>query len=177
MKTDFSSGKDERIALINARLIDPLSKFDEPGTLIIENRRIADFGANILENLNTKDMKVIDCEGNCLIPGLVDLRAHLREPGAEHKENLSTASKAAAAGGITSVVCMPNTDPVIDQIALIEFIARRSRETSMVKVYPAAAITKNLEGKELTEIGLLLEAGAVAFSDADRAGANSLVMR
>ena len=177
MKTDFSSGKDERIALINARLIDPLSKFDEPGTLIIENRRIADFGANILENLNTKDMKVIDCEGNCLIPGLVDLRAHLREPGAEHKEKLSTASKAAAAGGITSVVCMPNTDPVIDQIALIEFIARRARETSMVKVYPAAAITKNLEGKELTEIGLLLEAGAVAFSDADRAVANSLVMR
>ncbi len=80
-------------------------------------------------------------------------------------------------GGITSVVCMPNTDPVIDQIALIEFIARRARETSVVKVYPAAAITKNLHGKELTEIGLLLEAGAVAFSDADRAVADSLVMR
>ncbi|SVB93088.1 uncharacterized protein METZ01_LOCUS245942, partial [marine metagenome] len=124
-----------------------------------------------------EEILVVDCEGHCLAPGLVDIRAHLREPGAEHKENLSTASHAAAAGGITSIVCMPNTDPVIDQIALIEFIARRARETSTVKIYPAAAITKNLDGEELTEIGLLLQAGAVAFSDADRAVANSLVMR
>ena len=177
MKTTLPSDKDQRIALVNARLVDPASKLDELGALIIENRQIADLGPDILSTGIAKDMPVIDCGGNCLTPGLVDIRAHLREPGAEHKENLATASRAAAAGGITSVVCMPNTDPVIDQIALIEFIARRARETSIVKVYPAAAITKNLEGKELTEMGLLLEAGAVAFSDADRAVANSLVMR
>ena len=171
------SAQGQRIALLNARLLDPSSKLDQPGALLIENRQIADFGPGLFNEGTAEDVMVVDCAGHCLIPGLVDIRAHLREPGAEHKENLSTASKAAAAGGITSVVCMPNTDPVIDQIALIEFIARRARETSAVKVYPAAAITKNLHGKELTEIGLLLEAGAVAFSDADRAVADSLVMR
>ena len=171
------SAQGQRLALLNARLLDPSSKLDQPGALLVENRQIADFGPHLFNEGTAEDVMVVDCAGHCLAPGLVDIRAHLREPGAAHKENLSTASQAAAAGGITSVVCMPNTDPVIDQIALIEFIARRARETSAVKVYPAAAITKNLDGKELTEIGLLLEAGAVAFSDADRAVANSLVMR
>ncbi len=177
MNSVKTSTKGSRLALINARLLDPSNKLDQPGALLIENRRIADFGPRLFNEGVPEEILVVDCEGHCLAPGLVDIRAHLREPGAEHKENLATASHAAAAGGITSIVCMPNTDPVIDQIALIEFIARRARETSTVKIYPAAAITKNLGGEELTEIGLLLQAGAVAFSDADRAVANSLVMR
>ena len=177
MNSAEQSTQGRRLGLLNARLLDPGSNLDQPGGILIENRQIADFGPRLFNDGMAEDILKVDCAGRCLAPGLVDIRAHLREPGAEHKENLATASRAAAAGGITSIVCMPNTDPVIDQIALIEFIARRARETSVVKVYPAAAITKNLDGEELTEIGLLLEAGAVGFSDADRAVANSLVMK
>ena len=164
-------------ALINARLLDPCGKLDEPGSLLVKDRKIEDFGSRLFNDGVPENANIIDCKGHCLCPGFVDMRAHLREPGAEHKETLATASAAASAGGITSVVCMPNTDPVIDQIALIEFIARRARETSIVKVFPAAAITRNLGGTELTEIGMLAEAGAVGFSDADRAVSNSLVMQ
>ena len=164
-------------ALINARLLDPCGKLDEPGSLLIKDRKIEDFGSRLFNDGVPENANIVDCKGHCLCPGFVDMRAHLREPGAEHKETLATASAAASAGGITSVVCMPNTDPVIDQIALIEFIARRARETSIVKVFPAAAITRNLGGTELTEIGMLAEAGAVGFSDADRAVSNSLVMQ
>ena len=164
-------------ALINARLLDPCGKLDEPGSLLVKDRKIEDFGSRLFNDGVPENANIVDCKGHCLCPGFVDMRAHLREPGAEHKETLATASAAASAGGITSVVCMPNTDPVIDQIALIEFIARRARETSIVKVFPAAAITRNLGGTELTEIGMLAEAGAVGFSDADRAVSNSLVMR
>ena len=164
-------------ALINARLLDPCGKLDEPGSLLIKDRKIEDFGSRLFNDGVPENANIVDCKGHCLCPGFVDMRAHLREPGAEHKETLATASAAASAGGITSVVCMPNTDPVIDQIALIEFIARRARETSIVKVFPAAAITRNLGGTELTEIGMLAEAGAVGFSDADRAVSNSLVMK
>ncbi len=165
-----------RVAYINARLLDPDTGLDANGALLTDGRRIADLGPNLFADGVPKGVEVVDCGGHCLAPGLVDMRAHLREPGAEHKETLATASRAAAAGGVTSIACMPNTDPVIDQIALIEFIARRARETSLVKIYPIAAITRGLAGKELTEIGLLAEAGAVGFSDADRAVTDSRVM-
>jgi dihydroorotase len=165
-----------RVAYINARLLDPETKLDAPGALLTDGRRIADLGPGLLADGVPDGIEMIDCAGHCLAPGLVDMRAHLREPGAEQKETLATASRAAAAGGVTSIACMPNTDPVIDQIALIEFIARRARETSLVKIYPIAAITHGLEGRELTELGMLAEAGAVGFSDADRAVADSRVM-
>lgn len=165
-----------RIAYVNARLIDPESGLDEQGAILTKGRRIADLGPALFRDGVPEGIETIDCGGHCLAPGLVDMRAHLREPGAEHKETLATASRAAAAGGVTSVACMPNTDPVIDQIALIEFIARRARETSLVKIYPIAAITRGLEGRELTEFGLLAEAGAHGFSDAHRAVTDSKVM-
>lgn len=165
-----------RVAYINARLLDPNSNTDSNGALLTDGRRIADIGPGLFADGVPEGIEVLDCGGHCLAPGLVDMRAHLREPGAEHKETLATASGAAAAGGVTSIACMPNTDPVIDQIALIEFIARRARETSLVKIYPIAAITRGLEGRELTEMGLLAEAGAVGFSDADRAVMDSRVM-
>jgi dihydroorotase len=170
------NGAPGRIAYVNARLIDPDSGTDAIGALLTEGRRIADVGPGLFNDGVPDGIETIDCGGHCLAPGLVDMRAHLREPGAEHKETLATASRAAAAGGVTSIACMPNTDPVIDQIALIEFIARRARETSLVKIYPIAAITRGLEGKELTEIGLLVEAGAHGFSDAHRAVTDSKVM-
>ena len=165
-----------RVAYVNARLLDPASGLDQRGALLTEARRIADLGPGLFADGVPEGIEVVDCAGLCLAPGLVDMRAHLREPGAEHKETLASASRAAAAGGVTSIACMPNTDPPIDQIALIEFIARRARETSLVKIYPVAAITRGLEGRELTEIGMLAEAGAVGFSDADRAVTDSRVM-
>ncbi len=174
------SGRDERrqgrVAYVNARLVDGSSGLDGSGEVLTDDRHIADFGPNLFPEGPPEDATVVDCEGACLAPGLVDMRAHLREPGAEHKETLASASRAAAAGGVTSIACMPNTEPVIDQIALLEFIARRARETSIVKIYPIAAITRGLEGKELTEMGLLAEAGAVGFSDAHRPVMNSRVM-
>ncbi len=165
-----------RTAYINARLVDPASGLDSQGALLTEGRRIADLGPCLFADGVPDGITVVDCEGHCLAPGLVDMRAHLREPGAEHKETLASASRAAAAGGVTSIACMPNTDPPIDQTALIEFIARRARETSLVKIYPVAAITRGREGRELTEIGLLKQAGAVGFSDADRALMDSRIM-
>jgi len=113
----------------------------------------------------------------CLAPGLVDIRVQLREPGEEHKETIASAGAAAVSGGVTSMVCLPNTDPVIDDVAGIEFIARRAREVKRAKVYAYAAATRELAGKDITEIGLLSEAGAVGFTDGVRAIANSRVMR
>ena len=165
-----------RIAYVNARLVDPASGTDTPGALLTAGRRIADLGPALFADGVPDGIETVDCGGHCLAPGLVDMRAHLREPGAEHKETLASASRAAAAGGVTSVACLPDTDPPIDQTALIEFVARRARETSLVKVYPVAAITRGREGRALTEIGLLKEAGAVGFSDADRAVTDSRVM-
>lgn len=165
-----------RIAYVNARLVDPASGTDTPGALLTEGRRIADLGPALFADGVPDGIDTVDCGGHCLAPGLVDMRAHLREPGAEHKETLASASRAAAAGGVTSIACLPDTDPPIDQTALIEFVARRARETSLVKIYPVAAITRAREGRALTEIGLLKEAGAVGFSDADRAVTDSRVM-
>ena len=121
--------------------------------------------------------EVIDARGLCLAPGLVDMRVQLGEPGAEHKERIDSGAAAAAAGGVTSMAVLPNTDPPIDDPAMVEFVARRARQVKLGKVYPYAAITKGLAGQELAEIGLLKAAGAVAFTDGERALANARVMR
>ena len=126
--------------------------------------------------IRNSEFERIDCAGLCLAPGLVDIRTQLREPGEEHKETIATASEAAAAGGVTTMVCLPNTDPVIDSVAGVEFIARRARETRRAKVYCYGALTKGLEGKELVEIGLLTESGALAFTDGLQAVANARTM-
>ncbi|MDF2601752.1 MAG: Dihydroorotase, multifunctional complex type, partial [Methylobacterium brachiatum] len=123
------------------------------------------------------DAARIDCRGRILTPGLIDMRAFVGEPGAEHRETLASASAAAAAGGVTTLVCMPDTNPVIDGPAIVDFVLRRARDTACVHVLPAAAITKGLAGKEMTEFGLLQEAGAVAFTDGLHAVANAQVMR
>ena len=166
-----------RVAYLNARLLDPASGLDLVGGLLTEGERIADFGPRIEAGGILDDAQVIDCRGQCLAPGLVDIRVQLREPGEEHKGTLASAGRAATAGGITSMICLPNTLPVIDDMSVVEFVARRARLLGLTKVYPYGAVTRGLEGKELAEMGMLNEAGAVAFTDGVKAVASAKVMR
>ena len=170
-------GQETKTAYINARLIDPASGFDETGALLTQGNEIADFGPDLFSSGIPSGIETIDCKGLILAPGLIDMRVQLREPGEEHKETFDSAVIAAAAGGITSMACLPNTKPPIDNVPLVGFIERRAREVGKVRIFPYAAITKNLEGKELTEMGLLSAAGAVAFSDGTKAVADARVMR
>ena len=163
--------------LSRARIVDPSRGLDEIGSVVVENGRISAAGTGALNQGTPDGAVVIDCAGKAVIPGLVDGRVFVGEPGAEHRETLASASLAAAAGGVTSFVMMPDTDPVIDDIALVEFVLRTARDTACVNVHPAAAITKNLDGREMTEFGLLREAGAVAFTDGRHTIASSQVMR
>src|SRR4029079_11066175 len=158
-------------------LIDPASRRDEIGVLLVVDGRIAATGGGLSKKGLPEATEHVAARGLCLAPGIVDLRVQLREPGEEHKETIASASTAAAAGGVTSMVALPNTDPVIDDVAGIEFIARRAREIRKVKVYVYAGVTKGLLGKDLTEFGLLSESGAVAFTDGLTAVADARVMR
>ena len=161
----------------NARVVDPSRGLDERGTVIVEGRKVVAAGAGALNQGTPEGAKSIDCAGKAIMPGLVDGRVFIGEPGAEHRETIASASMAAAAGGVTSLVMMPDTDPVIDDIALVEFVLRTARETASVNVHPAAAITKGLAGREMTEFGLLSAAGAVAFTDGRHSIDSALVMR
>ncbi|EME71595.1 dihydroorotase-like protein [Paramagnetospirillum caucaseum] len=165
------------VAYVNARLLDPATGLDTRGALLTNGETIADVGPGLFQGGVPAGMEVVDCRGLCLAPGLVDMRVQLREPGEEHKETLKSAGEAAVAGGVTSMVCLPNTNPVIDEVATVEFVARRARKIGLAKVYPYAAATKRVEGKELAEMGMLAEAGALAFTDGIRAIRNAQVMR
>ncbi len=165
------------VAYVNARLVDPATGLDAAGALLTNGETIADVGPGLFQGGVPSGIEVIDCQGLCLAPGLVDMRVQVREPGEEHKETLRTAGEAAVAGGVTSMVCLPNTEPVIDDVASVEFVARRARKNGLAKVYPYAAATKNLEGGELAEMGLLFEAGALAFTDGVKAIGNAQLMR
>lgn len=160
---------------INARLIDPASGMDEPGGLLVEDSLIVDFGPHLRRNA-PEGYAVYDCQGHILCPGLIDMQVFAGEPGYEHRETLKTASRAAAAGGVTTIIVMPDTDPVIDQVALVDYIQRRARDNAIVHVHTMAAMTKNLEGEEMTEIGLLKRAGAIAFSNGKNSVSNTRVM-
>jgi dihydroorotase len=164
------------LAIVNARLLDPATRRDERGGVLVQDGLIADLGPQVKAQGLSEDFERIDAGGHCLAPGLIDMRVQLREPGEEHKETIATASAAAAAGGVTSMVCLPNTEPVIDDVAGVEFIARRARETRSSKVYCYGAVTRNLAGRDLVEIGLLAESGALAFTDGLHAVADARVM-
>ena len=160
--------------ITNARLLDPASGLDAPGALLIRDGLIADCGAG----LNAPEGAiVVDAAGACLAPGLIDLRANLGEPGAEHRETIASAAQAAAEGGITTICVLPDTDPALDDPALISFIARRGEATGSVTLLPYGAATAGCAGKELAEYGLLREAGAIAFTDGVRAIASARSMR
>ena len=165
-----------KIAFTNALIIDPSQNIYKAGTLLINEKKISKLIFNNTFIPNKEDYKVIDCRGLPLSPGFVDIKCHLRVPGEEHKENFSYASKSAAAAGITSLVCMPNTNPIIDNVPIVELLQRKARKESQVKIHTTASITKGLKGKDISEIGLLKEAGAVAFTDAIRAVDDTSVM-
>jgi len=161
---------------INARLLDPATGLDVPGGLVMRDGVIADLGPHLRRNAPA-DTEVIDCKGHLLAPGIVDCQVFTGEPGQEHRETLKTASYAAAAGGVTTMVVMPDTKPVIDQVALVDFIQRRARDNALVHVATMAALTRGLEGTEITEFGLLQRAGAVAFTNGKSSIADTRVMR
>lgn len=170
--------KDRRpILLANARLIDPSRGIDGPGDVLIADGAIRDARRGIGAAGVPEGTDIINCAGKVVAPGLIDMRAFVGEPGAGHRETFASASLAAAAGGITTIVCQPDTSPVIDNSATVDFVLRRARDTAIVNIHPMAALTKGMKGEEMTEIGLLKAAGAVAFTDGDRSVTNALVMR
>jgi len=160
-----------KLSIINARIIDPASGFDDFGTIVTEDGIITEFGVSVEASGH-----IIDADGHICAPGLIDMRVSTGEPGRENRETIAAAAKAAAAGGITSIVIMPETDPVIDDMSLVDFITRRA-ETAPVNVYAAGALTKGLDGKTLTEIGLMSQAGAVMFSNGKTPISDAQTMR
>ena len=157
--------------IINARIINPEDGYDELGSILIESGTISDFGPEV----KTKG-QIIDAQGLVCAPGLIDMRVNTGEPGKENRETINTAAKAAAAGGITSIVLMPDTNPVIDDISLVDFINRKA-ENAPINIFAAGALTKNLDGSTLTEIGLMSEAGALMFSNGALPITNAQTMR
>lgn len=162
------------LLLANARLLDPASGLDAPGGLLVVDGAIADLGPGLTA---PEGATTLDCAGACLAPGLVDLRAATGEPGAEYRETIASLAEAAVAGGITTLCALPDTDPPLDDPALVQFILRRGEATGCVSLLPYGAATKGCEGREIAEYGLLREAGAIAFTDGRRAIAAARTMR
>ena len=162
---------------INANIIDPKNSINENGGLIInEEGKIEAIGKKVNTNNLPSREKPIDLKGKYILPGLVDMRVFVGEPGYEYKENFRTLSGAALAGGVTSVVTMPNTDPVIDDVSIVDFLKRRGRDKSKINIFPCASLTENLEGKNMTEFGLLQSKGIIAFTDGLKTIQNTRLM-
>jgi dihydroorotase len=177
MNPDRLKQNERPLVLTNARVIDPSRKLDARGTVIIADGVILAAGPEADSAALPEGAEIVDCHGAAVMPGLIDMRVFIGEPGGEHRETFASAGQSAAAGGVTTVIMMPDTEPVIDDVALVDFIARRTRDTALVNVMPMAAITKGLKGREMTEFGLLKEAGAVGFTDGRHSITNALVLR
>jgi dihydroorotase len=162
-----------KILIKNGTIVDPANNIEELADLLIQDGIIKEIG----KNLSYVDAKVVDCKGMYVVPGLIDMHCHLREPGFEYKETIETGILSAAAGGFTSIACMPNTKPVVDNPAIIKYIKEKADSLNKVNVFPIACITKGQEGQELAEIGELKFAGAIAISDDGKPVSNSLIMR
>lgn len=167
----------KRIAYVNARLIDPETGMDEEGSLLTEGTKIVDLGGKLFVDGIPEGIEVVDCKGHVLCPGLIDIQVHFREPGQTKKETIETGSKSAAAGGITRVVCQPNTSPVIDSIPMIEFFKNRVQETSYVHAHIYPCISVGMKGEQLTDMCKLVDAGAVGFTDDGLPIMNANLMR
>src|SRR5260221_4739258 len=165
------------ILLTNARIVDPSRDLDIDGDLLVADGVIRDARRGIGAAGVPEGTEIIDCRGKVVAPGLIDMRAFVGEPGAEYRETFASASQAAAAGGVTTIVSQPSTSPAIDEPAMVDFVLRRARDTAIVHVHPMAALTKGMKGNEMTEIGLLKAAGAVAFTDGAKSVTNDQVMR
>ncbi len=162
---------------INANIIDPYNSLNETGGLIIdENGKIEGVGKKVNTNNIPSREKVIDLKGKHIFPGLVDMRVFVGEPGFEYKENFRTLSEAALSGGVTSVVTMPNTNPVIDNVSIVDFLRRRGRDKSKINIFPTAALTVNTEGENMTEFGLLQGKGIIGFTDGVKTIQNPRIM-
>tara|TARA_B100001123_G_scaffold318068_1_gene356489 strand:- start:281 stop:1567 length:1287 start_codon:yes stop_codon:yes gene_type:complete len=162
---------------LNANIIDPQNSLNEVGGLIIdENGLVEAIGKKVNKNNIPSREKVIDLQGKYIFPGIVDMRVFVGEPGYEYKENFRTLSNAALSGGVTSVVTMPNTDPIIDNVSIVDFLKRRGRDKSKINIFPTASLTKNLEGSNMTEFGLLQKKGIVAFTDGIKTIQNTRLM-
>ena len=162
---------------INANIIDPKNSLNEKGGLIInEEGKIEAAGKKVNKNNIPSREKYIDVKENFIFPGLVDMRVFVGEPGYEYKENFKTLSNAALSGGVTSVVTMPNTNPVIDNVSMVDFLKRRGRDKSKINIFPTASLTKNLEGTNMTEFGLLQKKGIIGFTDGLKTIQNSRLM-
>ncbi len=165
------------IALLNARLVDPERETETRGGLLVIDGLIAGVGAGVTRDSIPAGARIVDCAGDVVAPGLIDMRCFVGEPGAEHRETIASASAAAAAGGVSALVMRPDTNPCVDDPAVVDFILRRARDDAKVRIFPSAALTKGLLGHEIAEIGLLAEAGAIAFSDGPNSVADALTMR
>ena len=162
---------------LNANIIDPQNSIDEIGGLIVgENGKIEAVGKKVNTNNIPSREKYINLKEKYIIPGIVDMRVFVGEPGFEYKENFRTLSEAALSGGVTSVVTMPNTDPVIDNVSIVDFLKRRGRDKAKINIFPTASLTKNLEGTNMTEFGLLQERGIIAFTDGYKTIQNTRLM-
>jgi len=164
-------------AFLDARLIDPDRLTESRGGALVVDGAVAALGPAVQRDAVPAEARIVECGGDVLAPGLIDMRAFIGEPGAEHRETIASASAAAAAGGVTTVVARPDTNPPVDDPAVVDFIFRRARDTAKVRVLTTAALTKGLAGREIAEIGLLAEAGAVAFSDGPLTVTNAQTMR
>jgi len=177
MMPDRLKDSQRPLVLANARVIDPSRKLDARGSVILADGVIVAAGPEADSAAVPDGAEIVDCRGAAVMPGLIDMRVFIGEPGGEHRETFASAGQSAAAGGVTTVIMMPDTDPVIDDVALVDFIARRTRDTALVNVMPMAAVTKGLKGREMTEFGLLQDAGAVGFTDGRHSITNALVLR
>ncbi|MEX1015267.1 MAG: dihydroorotase [Phycisphaeraceae bacterium] len=165
-----------RITITNGRVIDPANEVDTVTDLVLENGKVAKIGK--VSKPDTSDGgRVFDASGCIVCPGLIDVHVHFREPGQEHKETIATGAAAAIAGGFTSVCCMPNTEPTLDDDSRIEYVYRQAQRAGLANVFPIGAVTKGRQGEELAEIGLMAKAGAVGFSDDGVAVASASVMQ
>lgn len=167
----------QRKAYLNANIVAPAQGLNGKGGILVEDGWILAVGPKVTKESIGAGTASFDCAGTTLIPGLIDMRVFTGEPGTEYRETLATASEAAAAGGVTTMIVMPNTQPVIDDAAIVDFILRRARDTALVRIAPMAAITKGLAGELMSEIGSLKEAGAVAVTDATHAVSNASLFR
>ena len=165
------------LLITRARLVDPSQDYDGPASLLIEDGRIAAVEKSASKMAAPEGAETLNARENLVIPGLVDMRVHLGEPGSEYRETIASASAAAASGGVTSFVMMPDTSPVIDEVSLVDYVRRAARDNAKVHVYPCAAVTRGFEGRELTEFGLLKEAGAVMLSEGKHSIRSALTLR
>ena len=162
---------------LNANIVDPHNSIEEIGGLIInEEGKIEAIGKKVNKNNIPSREKFVDLKEKYIFPGLVDMRVFVGEPGYEYKENFKTLSNAAIAGGVTSVVTMPNTSPVIDNVSIVDFLKRRGRDKAKINIFPAASLTKNLEGTNMTEFGLLKKKGIIGFTDGTKTIQNTRLM-